>query len=504
MTVLFWPRHDDEPLPNTAGVIVGWHHDKDTVIVAKILHHKDHSLVQTILKQTPREHNSLQLIGKWDPSNLKKSWPHDDLPTMCPTSSGPWYANKNKTEQDDLLVYYEPCRIYGFATSDGETTGFASILQRLNQVDTIVERLKIEGEGDKEPVSTTADIPAPEKQSSNDTISFLRRHSLLYNHFQQSTTVLDRIPLVQLLFGSRNVDDSSDRIKICLDLLLGVFVCVLIFAYSDKLLLALEFGLNSDQHLRTAILWLESFPVGFKLNVPLTRNMGRQLLLLVDYWHHHVLGVLLGTVEKRQLLHQILAITSLVFGNTTLKALLVDLVQLATIHVTIIHAFFAKIHQFQLFMLDSLWKLFRGKKHNPLRKRTDSMEYDSMQLLVGILAFTFVLFLFTTILVYHVFFGLLFIVIQPTGLWLLYEFLRSFPFADLWKRWRYPSQMGVGIYLEEQQHSTVCCLRVIPKSYTAVLAEFSKPGRVCQIMLASLGKLATGQRIAVLRDCISP
>jgi phosphatidylinositol glycan class Q protein len=262
--------------------------------------------------------------------------------------------------------------------------------------------------------------------------------------------------------------------------------------------------LSCNDHLRTAIVWLESFPAGFKLNVPLTRNMGHQLLLLLDHWQSHVLQPVLGSVDRRSLIVNGLAMTSLVFGSTTLVALLVDAVQVLTLHLTLIHLFFARVHKFQLYMLSSLWKLFRGKKRNPLRQRTDTMEYDSMQLLVGMLAFTFVLFLFTTILVYHVFFGTITFLIQPIGLWLMYGFVNDFPFGQLWKRFLHPTKVGVGIYLKEQSPTTAW-LCVIPRSYISVMATFFKRyvGRILRLSLSAVASLATGERIEMLRRCIS-
>lgn len=494
MTILFWPRDADEPLPTTSGVVIGWKQDKDTVICARILHHKDNALMQTILNQ-PCDSGGLQLLGKWDPTDYGKTWPADDLPTFEPTPLGPWWVDQRKKETD-LLVYYSPNQIYNLEIDDTQL-GFAPILERLNQVEKIVERLTgirddEEHSGNRESSLENDDRPA----------SVLHRYSLLYNHFHDSS-LLERIPLLRLL-GKVTSDSNSDPCMTTIDLLLGALTCIVILSFADHCQKLLSMALNSDEQLRAAILWLENFPAGFKLNEPLTRNMGRELLHLLDYWHHHVLHFLLGSSGQRVVLLQCLGLTSLTFGLSTMLALVVDIVQVVTLHLTMTCICFAKVHQFQVYMLGSLWKLFQGKKRNPLRGRTDTMEYDSMQLLVGMLVFTSVLFLFTTILVYYVFFSFLYIALQPVGLWLFYGFVQEFPLHSLWKRWRNPSQMGVGIYLEEQSPSTVW-LRVIPKSYATVLGNFAMryPGRIVRLVGVSLAKLATGQRLAMLRDCIS-
>ena len=55
-------------------------------------------------------------------------------------------------------------------------------------------------------------------------------------------------------------------------------------------------------------------------------------------------------------------------------------------------------------VLSSLWRLFRGKKWNVLRKRVDSASFDVDQLFVGTLLFTVLLFLLPTVALYYVVF----------------------------------------------------------------------------------------------------
>jgi len=62
------------------------------------------------------------------------------------------------------------------------------------------------------------------------------------------------------------------------------------------------------------------------------------------------------------------------------------------------------LYNLQLNALSSLWRLFRGKKWNVLRKRVDSAVYNVDQLFLGTLLFTILLFLLpTTALFYAVF-----------------------------------------------------------------------------------------------------
>ena len=49
----------------------------------------------------------------------------------------------------------------------------------------------------------------------------------------------------------------------------------------------------------------------------------------------------------------------------------------------------------------SLFHLFRGKKHNVLRNRIDSCDYDLDQLLLGTILFTLLFFLLPTVGVFY-------------------------------------------------------------------------------------------------------
>ena len=55
-------------------------------------------------------------------------------------------------------------------------------------------------------------------------------------------------------------------------------------------------------------------------------------------------------------------------------------------------------------LLGSLWRLFRGRKRNVLRRRVDSCAYDPSRLLLGTLVFTVLFFLTPTVAVFYTFF----------------------------------------------------------------------------------------------------
>lgn len=52
-----------------------------------------------------------------------------------------------------------------------------------------------------------------------------------------------------------------------------------------------------------------------------------------------------------------------------------------------------------------MWRLFIGRKYNPLRQRVDSCDYAQNQLFIGTLGFTVLLFLLPTTLMYYTVFA---------------------------------------------------------------------------------------------------
>lgn len=108
------------------------------------------------------------------------------------------------------------------------------------------------------------------------------------------------------------------------------------------------------------------------------------------------------------------AIAATTLGASGVLAILLDLLRLAHVHLEILSLSFRGLFRSELYLLSTLWRVFRGKKRNVLRNRTDSMEYDSIQLLLGSILFAVTLFLFTTILVYHVFFAVCHLVFAMT------------------------------------------------------------------------------------------
>jgi len=82
-----------------------------------------------------------------------------------------------------------------------------------------------------------------------------------------------------------------------------------------------------------------------------------------------------------------------------------DLLSILTLHIYSFYMASARIFNWQYTILLSLFQLFRGKKHNVLRKRIDSCDYDLDQLLLGTILFTLLFFLLPTVVVFYLTFA---------------------------------------------------------------------------------------------------
>lgn len=86
-------------------------------------------------------------------------------------------------------------------------------------------------------------------------------------------------------------------------------------------------------------------------------------------------------------------------------AMFSDLLSILTVHIYSFYIASARIFNWQLTIIISLFHLFRGKKRNVLRNRIDSCDYDLDQLLLGTILFTLLFFLLPTIIVFYLTFA---------------------------------------------------------------------------------------------------
>jgi phosphatidylinositol glycan class Q protein len=113
-----------------------------------------------------------------------------------------------------------------------------------------------------------------------------------------------------------------------------------------------------------------------------------------------------------------------------------DLLSVLTLHIYSFYIASARIFNWQLTIIISLFHLFRGKKRNVLRNRIDSSDYDLDQLLLGTILFTLLVFLLPTVVVFYLTFASarMVIISFKAVLDTLLAFLNHFPLFALMLR----------------------------------------------------------------------
>ncbi|PHH78960.1 hypothetical protein CDD82_2743 [Ophiocordyceps australis] len=238
--------------------------------------------------------------------------------------------------------------------------------------------------------------------------------------------------------------------------------------------------------LQRSISWLMGWPAGLKLNGELAAFLGDLFLWVIHYWSN-CLEVLSPVLPR---LVWFIGFSSFA-GASMPVALLSDLVSLLTIH---IHSFYlasARIYHWQLTILQSLFHLFRGKKHNVLRNRIDSCDYDLDQLLVGTILFTLLFFLLPTVVVFYLNFAIarMIIISMKAGFDTLLSCLNHFPLFALMLRVKDPRRLPGGIRFElrhdneykatdgstcHEPPTSVIYLKAIPLTFGAMFHQYSQ------------------------------
>lgn len=148
--------------------------------------------------------------------------------------------------------------------------------------------------------------------------------------------------------------------------------------------------------LQRMISWLMDYPAGLKLNNDLARFLGDLFLWVIEYWS----GCMQSLRPALPVIVRFIGFSSFA-GASMPVSLFSDLLSLLTLHIYAFYIASARIYNWQLTIINSLFHLFRGKKRNVLRNRIDSCDYDLDQLLLGTILFTLMAFLLPTIGVFY-------------------------------------------------------------------------------------------------------
>ncbi|GLV34444.1 Phosphatidylinositol glycan anchor biosynthesis class Q [Carabus blaptoides fortunei] len=200
------------------------------------------------------------------------------------------------------------------------------------------------------------------------------------------------------------------------DIILGVSILYCIATYEINLINILN---DSAKELITNLQHLLKFlmgsPVGLKLNHAFNNTLGNFFLYHIALWRTFLL-VTSPLMDAAYTLVSLLA----TMGFSFQAALAADILTMASFHVYCIYVYAARLYGVQVHGLVSLWRLFIGRKHNPLRDRVDSCQYSHHQLFIGTLAFTILLFLLPTTMLYYAVFTTLRLIMTFTDRMLLW------------------------------------------------------------------------------------
>ena len=153
--------------------------------------------------------------------------------------------------------------------------------------------------------------------------------------------------------------------------------------------------------LKRMIRWLMSYPGGLKLNTELAAFLGDLFLWVIEYWSSSIFVLILPRLPT---IVYIICCSSFA-GASMPIAIFSDLLSLLTLHIYSFYVASARIFNWQLTIIISLFHLFRGKKRNVLRNRIDNCDYDLDQLLLGTILFTLLFFLLPTVVVFYLTFA---------------------------------------------------------------------------------------------------
>ncbi|KAK5172896.1 pig-Q [Saxophila tyrrhenica] len=236
------------------------------------------------------------------------------------------------------------------------------------------------------------------------------------------------------------------------DVIIGIALGSYIFENADFVATQMDqlIDIYSIDGLQRMIEWLMGWPAGLKLNNELAKFLGDLFLWVIDYWDNCMRQL------QPALPHIIRLIGISSFAGASLPiSMFSDLVSLLTIHIYSFYVASARIYNWQLSIIVSLFHLFRGKKRNVLRNRIDSCDYDLDQLLLGTILFTLLFFLLPTVAVFYATFAgaRIAIIALKAGLDTWLACLNHFPLFALMLRIKDSRRLPGGIRFELQDTS---------------------------------------------------
>ncbi|XP_050683249.1 phosphatidylinositol N-acetylglucosaminyltransferase subunit Q [Leptidea sinapis] len=202
--------------------------------------------------------------------------------------------------------------------------------------------------------------------------------------------------------GKVSLKQGNYIVALIIDILLGYIVLELfLFDRTKNGVLLVGILEKLVNYMYSLLKWLMGAPAGLKLNNAFNKMLGRYFSYHVELWwlFLDVSG------EKVDFVLQIIQYLGY-FGITFQAAIISDIICITTFHSYCIYVYAARLFNLQISGLSALLRLFVGKKQNPLRGCIDSCQYTNQELFVGTVAFTILLLLLPTTIMYYIVFTL--------------------------------------------------------------------------------------------------
>ncbi|GAA5925839.1 hypothetical protein JCM1841_006332 [Sporobolomyces salmonicolor] len=230
-------------------------------------------------------------------------------------------------------------------------------------------------------------------------------------------------------------------------------------------------------YLRDLLRWLNTWPLGVKLNDELATLVCDAFLFLSQLWEEFVLRPLLPYLPT---VLYYLGWTGVFGGASLLLSFASDLITLLCLPFFGCYVAITLIYRWSLIALGALFNVFRGKKYNPLRSRSEPARYEVDALLLGTILFVTLIFLFPTLAAFYLAFASsrLTIVALQTAFLMAVQALNAFPLFALMLRFKRPARLPGGVQFRccnEERHweGPHLHLENQPLPLTAILAELS-------------------------------
>ncbi|XP_022911262.2 phosphatidylinositol N-acetylglucosaminyltransferase subunit Q [Onthophagus taurus] len=232
-------------------------------------------------------------------------------------------------------------------------------------------------------------------------IEDLTKYCTTITHLKDSLSTLKDV-LEEIFVKKREISLKiiNTLLSKLIDFFCGYVLLYIFFKYEHLIFQNLNTTIELIiENLKTLLLFLRGSPIGLKLNHNFNTTLNSFFFYHIFLWKTFVEFI-------KPHLYSIFYVLLIPagFGVSYQAAVIDDLIKFCTIHVYCIYNYAARLYGVQIYALISLWRLFIGRKFNPLRNRVDSYQYNHNQLFIGTLTFTILLFLLPTTLLYYVVF----------------------------------------------------------------------------------------------------